>query len=84
MRAYTYSMSKKPKNLSDQLRQQIDAAEMSRYALAKATGIDAASLSRFMAGKTGLLLSAVDKIVQTLGLELVAPKTPGKAPRKER
>ncbi|MFP4354874.1 MAG: helix-turn-helix domain-containing protein [Phycisphaerae bacterium] len=67
-------MAKMKQNLSKQLRAQIDAAPMSRYALAQATGIDPASLSRFMAGKTGLLLSAVDAIVEELGLELVAPK----------
>ena len=62
-------MKKKPPPLTEQLRQAILTSGQSRYAIAKATGIDAATLCRFMAGK-GLSMEALDTLVQYLDLEL--------------
>ena len=56
---------------TEQLRAAIKEHELSRYALWQATGIDQASLSRFVQGKGGLSLEAVDKLVDALDLELV-------------
>jgi ribosome-binding protein aMBF1 (putative translation factor) len=56
--------------LSDQIRHAIDHSGMSRYAIAKAIGLDQATLSRFMAGKGGLALETMDKLAELLGLRL--------------
>lgn len=60
--------------VSEQLRLAIDASGVTRYALWKATGIDQAQLSRFMAGEAGLSLTAIDRICAVLGLRLTAAK----------
>jgi transcriptional regulator with XRE-family HTH domain len=57
---------------SEQLRQAIERSGMSRYAIGQAAGIDKATMSRFMAGKVGLSLESIDKIVDVLRLKLVA------------
>ena len=63
-------MARKAVTVSEQLRQAIERSGMSRYAICKATGIDKAAMSRFMAGKTGFSTSSVDKLAALLGLEL--------------
>jgi hypothetical protein len=55
--------------LSDHLRRAIDECGRSRYAISCETGIDQATLSRFMRGG-GLSLNAVDKLVDVLNLEV--------------
>jgi hypothetical protein len=55
---------------SDQLRQVIRDSGMTRYALSVQTGIDQAVLSKFMAGKIGLSLRSIDKLMDVLGLEV--------------
>jgi transcriptional regulator with XRE-family HTH domain len=55
---------------TEQLRAAVRDGGMSRYRLAKRTGIDESLLSRFVRGKTGLSLGTVDKLVEELGLEL--------------
>ncbi len=56
--------------ISDQIRKAIRQCSMSRYAIWKATGIDQATLSRFMSGERGLSMEAMDKLAEFLGLEL--------------
>jgi hypothetical protein len=56
--------------VSEQLRLAIDASGQSRYAICKATGIDQGQLSKFMAGKLGLSIDALDILCAYLGLEL--------------
>ena len=69
-------MSKRRTELSGQLRQAIKASAKSRYQLWQETGIDQATLSRFMNGKGGLSVSNWDKLADCLGLDLVArPKS---------
>jgi transcriptional regulator with XRE-family HTH domain len=58
------------------LRHAIDASGMSRYAIAKAIGLDQSVLSRFMAGKSGLSVETIDNIGALLGLRIVADKKP--------
>ena len=69
---YYESMEKnrKLKPFSDQLRDAIRKADISRYRVAKQTGLTQASLSRFMTGVSGLSLESIDKICDCLGLEL--------------
>jgi transcriptional regulator with XRE-family HTH domain len=62
-------MSMKVK-LSDQLRQEIEKADISQYELARRVGLDKSVLSRFMHGKSGLSVQNIDLIAEELELEL--------------
>lgn len=68
---------KRPK-LSDQIRQAVDACGQTRYAIAKATGIDAATLSRFMSAERGLPMKTLDRLADFLELNITTGKS-GKA-----
>ena len=59
-----------PKPLSEQLREIILNAGISRYRIAKETGLTEAGLSRFVNRVTGLSLDSLDKIGECLGLEV--------------
>jgi transcriptional regulator with XRE-family HTH domain len=61
---------------SERLRRAIRECGMTRYAISVRTGIDQATLSRFMTGERGLSLRAIDKLMDSLGLEI--------RPRRER
>ena len=63
--------------VTEQLRMAIEASELSRYALWKATGVDQGQLSKFMGGTAGLSLDNLDKLCAVLGLELRARKNKG-------
>jgi plasmid maintenance system antidote protein VapI len=52
------------------LRRAILESGLSRYAISARSGVDQATLSRFIAGKRGLNLDSVDKLVDVLGLEI--------------
>jgi transcriptional regulator with XRE-family HTH domain len=68
-------MKMKRTKVTDQLRRAIETADKSRYALAQETGIDQATLSRFMHGKGGLSIEGLDLLADAIGLELT-PKAP--------
>jgi transcriptional regulator with XRE-family HTH domain len=55
---------------SDQLRRAIRESGLTRYAISLRTGIDQATLSKFMKSERGLSLSAIDKLIDDLGLEI--------------
>lgn len=57
--------------MSDQLRKIIDSCGLSRYAIAKATGISQATLSKFALGDRGLPMKTLDRLGEYLGLEFV-------------
>lgn len=73
-------MNKTPK-FSEQLRQAIDTAPVTRYRIAADTGINEAVLSRFVNSKVGLSMETVDVLCDYLGLKLVAEKKPEKKGR---
>jgi len=83
-------MSKK--RLTDQVRRAIEKSGVSRYRICREAGIDQASISRFMAGKTGLTLASLDRLADVLGLDVVArgpvrvspPDKRGPKPKKGR
>ncbi len=52
----------------------IENAEESRYRISQETGIDPASLCRFVAGQTGLSNENIDRLGEYLGLEIVKQK----------
>ena len=63
-------MTTKNTSLTDQLRQLIETAEISRYQLWQQTGIDQAVLSKFVNGKGGLSMESLDKIGEVLNLQI--------------
>lgn len=65
-------MAKKRFKLSDQIRQAVENCGETRYAIAKATGIDQATLSRFMNGERGLPMKTLDRLADHLDLNVVA------------
>ncbi|NQU21052.1 MAG: helix-turn-helix transcriptional regulator [Candidatus Nealsonbacteria bacterium] len=62
---------KRPKRLSDQLRQIVVKCGKSRYQIGKETGIDESALSRFVHGERGLSMAAMDRLGMCLGLQIV-------------
>ena len=60
----------KSKTFSDELRDAIATAGISRNQISLQTGIDPATLSRFVHGKGGLSTEALDKIAAALGLHV--------------
>jgi transcriptional regulator with XRE-family HTH domain len=67
-------MTSKRTRLSDEIRQAIDNYGQTRYVIAKATGIDQSTLSRFMAGKRGLPMKTLDTLADYLDLHIVTGK----------
>ena len=63
-------MNRKPKPISQQLRQAILNANESRYRIAKETGVTEGQLSRFIHSKAKLTLDSIDAIGEYLGLEI--------------
>ena len=65
-------MAKRTPKLSDQLRRAIEESEMTRYRISKLTGIDQATLSRFVHGECGMLMESLDKLAAVLDLRLTS------------
>jgi plasmid maintenance system antidote protein VapI len=66
------AMARKLKLLSEQLRDAILNADVSRYRMARDIGVTEALLSRFINGGAGLGQATIDKVGKYLGLQLVA------------
>ena len=60
--------------ISDQIRDAIQSADVTRYRIAVETGIHEATLSRFMNGTGGMTVETLDKLGEYLGLEIVEKK----------
>jgi hypothetical protein len=67
-------MKRKPVKLSEQVRQAIETCGKTRYQISQDTGIDQATLCRFMGGKGGLSIPVLDTLGEYLGLRIVAVK----------
>jgi hypothetical protein len=67
--------------LIDQLREQIRQDGRSLNQIGKDSGVDAARLSRFMSGKRGLSIEALDELFRVLRLRIVREGPP--APKKK-
>jgi len=63
-------MAKTPRDIEQQLRKAILSAKVSRYELARITGVSEASLSLFVNGKRSLNLNTAAKVAKALRLEL--------------
>jgi plasmid maintenance system antidote protein VapI len=64
----------KRKPLSEQLRDAVRKADVSRYRISQETGITEGQLCRFVHGESGLTLDTIDILAEYLGLELVQRK----------
>ena len=64
-------MGKKRLNLSDQIRQAVDASGLSRYRICKELGIAESTISRFMTGQGGLSMEYLDAVATLLDLNIV-------------
>ena len=67
---------KRPKQLTDQLRQAIDDCGLSRYEIAKQTGIDESALAKFYNGHRGLSMEALNALGEFLQLTIHLGRTP--------
>ncbi len=65
---------RKKTKISDHIRDAIQSADVTRYRISVETGINEATLSRFMSGKGGMSVETLDKLGEYLGLEIVKKK----------
>jgi len=72
-----------PERLSDQLRRIIAESGLSRYELARRSGVEQSALSRFVNGQRGLTTESLDRLAEALGLELTV-KRPARKRKKDR
>jgi transcriptional regulator with XRE-family HTH domain len=66
--------SKQKPTMTEALKAAIEESGLTRYRIAKDTGIDQAALMRFMRGETSLRLDRADVLADYLGLETVKRK----------
>jgi transcriptional regulator with XRE-family HTH domain len=64
--------------LTDQLRQAIEDSGLTRYQIAKATGIDESALAKFYNGHRGLSMQALNALGDFLQLRITLRRKPGK------
>ncbi|RLS30087.1 MAG: XRE family transcriptional regulator [Planctomycetota bacterium] len=69
------------KSIIDQLRQAIESADVSRYEIARQTGVAQQTLSKFVLRERGISLAGLDAVAEYLGLELVK-RSKSKRPTK--
>ena len=62
--------------LSDSVRKAIDECGESRYAIAKATGIDESALAKFYNGHRGITTDTLDRLAEYLELRIVMERKP--------
>ena len=76
---YDSNVARKWSNLlTDQLRQAIDDSGLTRYQIAKATGIDESALAKFYNGRRGLSMDALNALGECLRLKITLGRKPGK------
>lgn len=67
----------------DDIRDAIEASDMTRYRIAKHTGIGESQLSLFMAGKKGLSVEALETLADCLGMEITTRRKRKKSSGKD-
>jgi hypothetical protein len=55
---------------SDQIRDAVNASELSRYRICAEIKLSQPAMSRFMAGRSGLSMEVLDRLAELLGFEL--------------
>lgn len=74
---YNHVMAKKRTNLlADQLRQAIDDSGLTRYRIAKETGISQSALAQFYNGHRGLSMDALNALGEFLQLKITLGRKP--------
>jgi transcriptional regulator with XRE-family HTH domain len=68
---------KQMKPLTDQLRQAIDDSGLTRYEIAKRTGIDESALAKFYNGHRGLSMEALNALGECLQLKITLGRKAG-------
>jgi transcriptional regulator with XRE-family HTH domain len=61
------------KTLSQQIREAILGSGLTRYEIAKATGVSQSTLSKFVLGQRGISIEAMDSVGLFLGLGIAQP-----------
>ncbi len=69
---------KRPGKLTDQLRVAIDDCGLTRYEIAKQTGIDESALAKFYNGQRGLSMNALNALGEFLQLTITLGRRPHK------
>jgi transcriptional regulator with XRE-family HTH domain len=64
--------------VTDQLRQAIDDSGLTRYRIAKETGISESALAQFYNGHRGLSMKALNALGEFLQLKITLGRKPGK------
>ena len=70
MVSYTQTVATKPLSVSATIREAVEKASVTRYQIAKETGISEATLCRFAQGGS-LKLETLDKLAEYFGLGLL-------------
>jgi len=65
-------MNEPQRKLTEQVRQAVRDCGLSRYAIWQLTGVDQATLSRFVNGERGLSMEALDALGDALGIQITA------------
>ena len=74
---YDVGMAKRrAKKMTDEIRQAIGDSGLTRYRIAKDTGIDESTLAKFYHGHRGLSLDNLDRLCEYLGLRIVMDRKP--------
>lgn len=76
-------MKKKRQTFSEQIRRLIEMSGQTAYRISKETGVEAASLSRFLSGERGLTTSNLDALAAYLGWTVSADKPANKPTKKK-
>ena len=71
-------MSKKLPTVTDQLKRAIDDSGLTRYRIAKETGLSEATLSKFYLGQRGLSMKALNALGKCLQLTVNLGRRPDK------
>ena len=77
-------MARKHQSFSDQIRAAIDGSGLTRYRICKEADINESAMSRFMKGKVGFSIDALDRIGEVIGLKVTATTATGLKRRKRR
>jgi len=74
---------KQPKTVTKQMHRILAECGLSRYEIAKRSGVSEATLSRFVNRQQGLSTDTLDKLAEVLNLELTTKRPKRKAPAKK-
>lgn len=69
---------KRSKSMTDQLRQAIDDSGLTRYRIAKETGVSESALAHFYNGHRGLSMDALNALGEFLQLKITLGRKPEK------